>query len=69
MNRGMIAVIGAVALLAVFAGGIALYERSQSAKLAAASAAYASPPFVREHSPTLGPDDARVVLVEFFDPG
>lgn len=69
MKRSTIAVIGAAALLAVFVGAMAIYERRQSAELEAAGARYDAPPFVREYSQSLGPADARVVLVEFFDPG
>lgn len=69
MNRRIVAAVGAAGLLALFAGAMALYEGREAAQIEAARARYDGPPFVRDHSPTLGPEDARVVLVEFFDPG
>lgn len=60
--------IAAVVLLAlVFAGGAPWY-RSQQAQQAAATAAKNRESLVRPHSPTLGRADARVHIVEFFDP-
>lgn len=69
MNRRTIAVVGVAGLLAAFVAAAALYKSQQAAEVEAFSAAYNAPPFVRDHSQSLGPDDARVVLVEFFDPG
>ena len=69
MKRQTIAAIGAAGLLAAFVGAMAIYERWQVAEVEAAGARYDAPPFVREYSQTLGSEDARVVLVEFFDPG
>jgi len=59
--------IGAAALIAAFAGAASIYERQRAAELEAL--AHHAPPLVRDYSQTLGPDDARVILVEFFDPG
>ena len=69
MKRPVIAAIGAAGLVAVFLGAVAIYQRQQAAEIAGAGARYDAAPYVRAHSPALGPEDARVVLVEFFDPG
>jgi protein-disulfide isomerase len=37
-------------------------------KPAAKDAVKLGPPFIREHSPILGPEDAPVTITEFFDP-
>lgn len=74
MNRRTL-LIGASALgVAAFAGG-ALYVNRQRAAAAEAEATKAAtaPPaeeslLIRPHSPILGPTDAKVTLVEFFDP-
>lgn len=71
MNRRIL-VLGASALgLAAFAGGAVFINRQRSAEAEAAAAA--EPPvdealLIRPHSPVLGPADAKVTLVEFFDP-
>ncbi len=71
MNRRVV-LLGLAALgVAGFAGG-AVYVRQRQAEQAAAAAA-ALPPapssnLIRPHSPMLGPADAPVTLVEFFDP-
>ena len=66
MNRRLL-VIGTLALAAaLFAGAWLMLERS------APTAVVAAPPtgsaLVRPHSPVLGPEDAPVTIVEFFDP-
>lgn len=56
----------ALAAGAVFAGGAAYYSR-----LAEADADMPSPGesnLIRPHSPMVGPPEARVTIVEFFDP-
>ena len=65
MKRPILAAIGAAGLLLVFIGATWVYQDRKAAGVGAAGA----PPFVREHSPVLGSDDARVSIVEFFDPG
>lgn len=60
--------ITALALLAVLFVGGAQWYRSQQAQQAAATAAKNRESLVRPHSPTLGRADARVHIVEFFDP-
>jgi len=67
VKRQTLAVIGAAGLLLAFVGATWLYQSRKAAE--AESAVYDAPPFVREHSPVLGSDDARVSIVEFFDPG
>lgn len=71
MNRRTL-VLGTAALGAVaFAGGATVVTRQRRAE--AVQAAAAPLPFdpailVRPHSPVLGPADAPVTIVEFFDP-
>lgn len=71
MNRRTL-LIGASALgIAAFAGGsFVLNRQRQSEAEAAAKAAPAMDPalLIRPHSPSFGPADAKVTLVEFFDP-
>lgn len=74
MNRRTL-LLGASALgLAAFAGGAVLVARQRTADAETAqTAAAAAPPadealLIRPHSPVLGPADAKVTLVEFFDP-
>ena len=71
MNRRTL-LIGASALgLAAFGGGaFVLNRRRQTEADAAAAAAPAVDPtlLVRSYSPSFGPADAPVTLVEFFDP-
>jgi len=60
--------IGAVALLAaVFALGVMFYQ-NQSAEQKTQATVQNRNALVRFHSPTLGPDNAPVHIVEFFDP-
>ncbi len=71
MNRRAL-VLGTAALgVVAFAGGATFVARQRQAE--AALAAAAPLPFdpailVRPHSPVLGPADAPVTIVEFFDP-
>ena len=74
MNRRTL-LIGASALgVVAFAGGTFYVNRQRAAEAeAAATVAAAAPPtgselLIRPHSPILGPADALVTLVEFFDP-
>jgi protein-disulfide isomerase len=71
MNRRTV-LIGASALgLAAFGGGAFLLNRQREAEVAAVAAATpAVDPalLVRPNSPSFGPEDAPVTLVEFFDP-
>ncbi len=67
MNRR--AVVIGVALVAVAGAGAGafLYDRAQR-QAAEAAALAASNLFVRANSPVIGPSDAPVTIVEFFDP-
>lgn len=67
MKQKTLFITALVLLALVFAGG-ALWYRSQQAQEAAATAAKNRESLVRPHSPTLGRADARVHIVEFFDP-
>lgn len=74
MNRRTL-ILGASALGLVAFGGGAVYINRQRADAAAkaAEAAKAAPAadadvLIRPHAPILGPVDAKVTLVEFFDP-
>jgi len=69
MKRRAIAVFGVAGLIAASVAAVSLYKSQQAAEVEALGAAYHAPPFVRDYSQSLGPDNARVVLVEFFDPG
>lgn len=70
MNRRTLLVGASVLGLVAFAGGAIEVNRNRAREAAVATAA---PPIdetllVRPHSPILGPADAKVTLVEFFDP-
>ena len=64
--------IGASALgLAAFAGGAVVLTRhrqTEAVRAAATAPAIDSSLLIRAHSPSFGPKDAPVTLVEFFDP-
>ncbi|MES2666643.1 MAG: thioredoxin domain-containing protein [Pseudomonadota bacterium] len=75
MNRRALILGTAAVGLAVFGGGYAVVSRRRAAELAAAQeiANTDGPGFdtsilIRASSPTIGPADAPVTLVEFFDP-
>ena len=65
-SKGTLAAL-AVALIAVFVGGALMYRRHEARQAEAAVAAQAER-LVRDYSPTLGPADAPVTIVEFLDP-
>ena len=71
MNRRTL-LIGAPALgLVAFGGGASILNRQRQAEaeaLAAATPAVDPSLLIRAHSPSFGPEDAPVTLVEFFDP-
>lgn len=71
MNRRTFLIGTSVLGLAAFGGGAVLLNRRRQAEAeSAALAASAVDPrlLVRSHSPSFGPEDAPVTLVEFFDP-
>ena len=65
-SKGVLAVIAA-ALVAAFVLAAVLY-RGQEAQQASATASANADRLIRPHSPTLGPADAPVTIVEFLDP-
>ncbi len=67
MKKQNIVIISATCLIIMFIFGGYFYKSKQSAKLSFMARENAST-FVREHSMTLGSADAKVYLVEFFDP-
>jgi len=67
MNRNTLVVGAAALLLAAFAYGAHLYRGKKAAEVAAAPPSL-PPALVREGAVELGPSDAKVVIVEFFDP-
>ncbi len=67
MKKEALVLAVAAALLAIFVMGSVYYKNRQSSRLEFMAQENAST-FVREHSRTLGADDAKVYLVEFFDP-
>jgi len=67
MKKYVIPGVVVLILVAAFVFGGAYYKKQQAEKagfMARENAAL----FVRDHSPTLGADDAKVYLVEFMDP-
>ena len=60
-------IVSAIVLLLIFVAGTLFYS-SQQEKAAAALAEANRAALVRMHSPTLGRQDAPVVIVEFLDP-
>lgn len=70
MNRRTL-LIGASALgLVAFGGGAFLLNRQRQSEAEAAATTPGVDPalLIRPHSPSFGPEDAKVTLVEFFDP-
>jgi protein-disulfide isomerase len=67
LKRQYVVLIGAVGLLLAFGLTTHLYTSQQADRIGALAAA-ANSPLERPHSRGQGPADAKVVLVEFFDP-
>jgi protein-disulfide isomerase len=67
MLRQRIVVVVALLLVAAFAVGSMLYTTSvrEAAQFLASQQAEA---LIRPHAPVIGPEDAKVTIVEFFDP-
>lgn len=66
-RRTLLVTLTGLAVVLAFVAAVSLYqryERQQAAELAAAQFEI----MVRPHSPVVGPADAPVVIVEFFDP-
>lgn len=68
MNRRFGVVLTGLLSVGAFAAGTALYSNSVAGELAAKVAAVPKDIFVRPHSPIIGPKNAPVTIVEFFDP-
>jgi protein-disulfide isomerase len=67
MKRQYIVLISSSFLILLFVLGVYVYRKQQAKKYGFMARENAST-FVREHSQTLGSDDAKVYLVEFSDP-
>ena len=68
MKKQHLALLGGAGLLLMFMLASNLYDRQRSDELEL-MAKNNSAPLVRDYSQSLGPADAKVVLVEFLDPG
>ena len=66
MNRRLVVMGTLVFAISMFAVFWLMQERSAPSDVAAASPAGSA--LIRPHSPVLGPEDAPVTIVEFFDP-
>lgn len=67
MKKQYIVIISSVLLVLLFIVGVQIYKGQQIKKYGFLADNNASL-FVREHSPTLGSDDAKVYLIKFTDP-
>jgi protein-disulfide isomerase len=67
MKKQHIAFLGAAGLMLAFAIAGFLYKGQRAEELGS-MAQSSGPPFLREHAPSMGPADAKVIIVEFFDP-
>lgn len=67
MNRKTVFLFASMLLLLAFVAGTLLYRNSQSEQ-AAATVAQNMSALVRDHAPSLGNPEAKVHIVEFFDP-
>lgn len=67
MNRRALVIATGILALTVFSGSTVFYKNEQ-AKRAREIAASRADALVRDHSPVIGPANAPVTIVEFFDP-
>ena len=67
MKKHYLVLVSAACLAIVFAVGSYVYKNQQTKKLSFMANEKAST-FIREHAQTLGSDDAKVYIIEFFDP-
>lgn len=67
MKKQYIVLISSVLLVLLFVAGVQIYKGQQIKKYGFLAANNASL-FIREYSPTLGNDDAKVYLIKFTDP-
>lgn len=69
MNRRSLLVGASVLGIVAFGGGAFIVSRQRKAEAVAATVPAVDPALlIRPHSPSFGPEDAPVTLVEFFDP-
>lgn len=67
MNKKNIVLLTCGAMLLLYMGGVSIYYKKKADKLGFMARTNAQL-FVREHSQRIGPEDAKVYIVEFFDP-
>lgn len=67
MNRQRSVIVSAILIVLFFMAGVFVYEKMQTQRLTQ-WAKQANSVFKRPHSPTYGPETARVRIIEFFDP-
>lgn len=67
MKKKYIVAAAGIILIAIFAAAAAIYNKQQADKISAEAQKYAAH-LERDYSPTMGNPDAKVTLVEFFDP-
>ena len=67
MKKQHIVFLSAIIIILVFALGVYIYRDQQAKKIGFIAQKNVST-FIREHSQTLGSDDAKVYLVKFSDP-
>lgn len=68
MKKKELVFTGVIFLVVAFVIGDYVYREYKTKKIQK-MATHAESPLLRQHAQTLGPDDAKVVIVEFFDPG
>jgi protein-disulfide isomerase len=68
MNRRNIVLLTGLGAAALFAGGAYLYTQHAAPTPATPEMAAMPEGLVREHAPIMGPQNAKVTIVEFFDP-
>lgn len=67
MNRPIIIFMTAIVAVGIFIAGALIYSASSKKQVSATSAENETT-LVREHAPVIGPANAPVTIVEFFDP-
>ena len=67
MKRRAIVILTGIFALTVFSGSTVFYQDQQAKRVREIAAARAEA-LVRDHSPIIGPANAPVTIVEFFDP-
>jgi protein-disulfide isomerase len=67
VKKNLLVIVAAAVLVGAFAIGMYFVDQQNRGEARSVATANASN-LVREHSPKVGSDDARVTIVEFFDP-